>query len=856
MSQLIDDQFEDQYEAFQSYLNQDTPADAIKKLRLFAPPEVIRRIQDRYDGDMIRIKEMQEPRSVVIDNYETWYTGPHSEDRLWPAIVDGLVRQGWPREPAIDSLDASSTRIVSLLRHPRERSFSTRGLVVGYVQSGKTTNFTAVMAKAADRGYKLFIVLAGVHNGLRRQTQARLIDQLIKPHRSMWSQITDLDHDFRPTANPASFFGKSNKTHVLCVVKKNATVLRKLVKWLDDASDYLADCPALIIDDEADQATVATTSINPLIRQILDVLPKSAYVGYTASPFANLLIDPAAEDLYPKHFIVNLPKPEGHFGTEVLFGRYALDGEDPNEVDDGYDMIRTVPDSDVELVRPKTKADADGFVPVITDTLRRAVLYFWLSTAARRLRGTGNPHSTMLIHTSVRTAVHNSFEAPLKALRSKVTRGLEEPQVRQELKELWQVEASRVPSEAFGEDRVSFEDLFEYLPGVLKDCRVVMDNSQSVDRLDYESGPVVAIAVGGNTLSRGLTLEGLSVSYFVRSVSTYDTLLQMGRWFGYRNGYADLPRIWMTAELEDWFRHLATVETEMRKDIDVYMTEGKNPLQFAVRLRTHPALRVTAAAKMKDAVKAASSYGGLRIQTRYFRTESSWLLRNQEAARMLVASAIAEGQIEEEVGGGRYLIRGVSSGIVLEFLKNYRFHDNSQECDAGLMSNYIEKRMRNAGALRRWNIAIVGKAPEVATERFEFADGVSVGTIVRSRLGKPQADYADIKTLMSRRDAAIDLGEATGKETEKEIFEVRSREVPDVGLLVLYPIDKKSEPMPEKDGRYALDAPEHVIGVGLVFPRPKDDDSTVAWESSYVSADLSGVEIEEEDFSLLEAEGW
>ncbi|GGK97054.1 Z1 domain-containing protein [Nocardia jinanensis] len=855
MSQLIDHQFEDQYEAFKSYLNQDTPAEAIKKLKLFAPAEIIRRIQDRYDRDMIQIKDMQEPRSVVIDNYETWYTGPHSEDRLWPAITDGLTRQGWPQDPAIDSLDASSTRIVSLLRHPRERSFSTRGLVVGYVQSGKTTNFTAVMAKAADRGYKLFIVLAGVHNGLRRQTQARLIDQLIKPNRSLWSQITDLDHDFRPTANPASFFGKSNKTHVLCVVKKNATVLRKLVKWLDDASDYLADCPALIIDDEADQATVATTSINPLIRQILDTLPKSAYVGYTASPFANLLIDPAAEDLYPKHFIVNLPKPHGHFGTEVLFGRYALDGEDPNEVDDGYDMIRTVPDSDVGLVRPKTKAEADGFLPAVTETLRRAVLYFWLSTAARRVRRAGNPHCTMLIHTSVRTAVHNGFEPPLKALRSRTMQGLGDAELREELEALWRSEATRVPSEAFCETPVEFDDLFEYLPGVLKDCRVVMDNSQSTDRLDYESGPVVAIAVGGNTLSRGLTLEGLSVSYFVRSVSTYDTLLQMGRWFGYRNGYADLPRIWMTAELEEWFRHLATVETEMRKDIDVYMTEGKNPMQFAVRLRTHPALRVTAAAKMKDAVKAASSYGGLRIQTRYFRTDSSCLLRNQEAARALVTSALRDGQPDDGLSDGRRLIRNVPSDLVLDFLAKYEFHSNSQECDAGLMSDYIEKRIRNAGALRRWNIAIVGNSPAEATDLFEFSPGIAVGTIIRSRLGAPQADYADIKTLMSRRDAAIDLDDATGKKTEKEIFDVRSRLLPDVGLLVLYPIDRKSEPVPAKAGRHAIDAPEHVIGVGLVFPRPKDDDSTVAWESSYVSADLSGIEIEEEDFSPLEAEG-
>lgn len=287
------------------------------------------------------------------------------------------------------------------------------------------------------------------------------------------------------------------------------------------------------------------------------------------------MIDPSAEDLYPKDFVVNLPKPNGHFGTEVLFGRYALDGEDPEQVDDGYDMIRSIPEDDVACVRPETRADVDGFEPVITDSLQTAVEYFWLVTAARRVRRTGNPHSTMLIHTSVNTSVHNSFERPLKRLRDRAVRSLTDTDLLARLRDLWDRETKQVSAEEFGETKVPFEELLPELADVLASCRIIMDNSSSEDRLDYENGPVVAIAVGGNTLSRGLTLEGLSVSYFVRSVSAYDTLLQMGRWFGFRNGYADLPRIWMTDELAEWFRHLATVETEMRRDIDVYMTEDE-----------------------------------------------------------------------------------------------------------------------------------------------------------------------------------------------------------------------------------------------------------------------------------------
>jgi hypothetical protein len=844
-------EFSGMYETFQALLDTFPPSEAVKRLEMLGvSPENVQKIRDQHEQYTVHIKELEEPHAVVRDGLETWYTGPQAKDKCWPAIVDLLRKDRWSDDPAIRNLDDSSTRVVSLLNHPKEKKFSTRGLVVGYVQSGKTTNFTSVMAKAADRGYKLFIVLAGIHNGLRRQTQARLVQQLVEPNPSLWSQLTGLEKDFTPQENPASYFGKNNKTRVLCVVKKNATVLRKLAVWLEKASDYLKDCPALIIDDEADQATVATKSINPLILRIMESLPRSAYVGYTASPFANLLIDPSAKDLYPRDFIVNLPKPAGHFGTEVLFGRYALDGEDPEQVDDGYDMIRSVPEDDVPCVRPETKADIDGFEPIITDTLRTAIEYFWMVTAARRVRGSGNPHSTMLIHTSVNTAVHNSFRRPLQHLLNRAAESLTDAAFLARLRDVWDQETERVPASDFGESKVPFEELVPELPGVFRSCRVIMDNSSSEDRLDYENGPVVAIAVGGNTLSRGLTLEGLAVSYFVRSVSAYDTLLQMGRWFGFRNGYADLPRIWMTDELAEWFRHLATVETEMRRDIDIYMTEDETPTTFAVRLQTHPALRVTAAAKMKDAVTAASSYGGKRVQTHYFHTNSEWLGTNLAAARDLVRASVSTAvRVEHRPEDGRYVFRDVPYDAVTDFLADYKFHEKSPENDADLISDYIRKRVA-AGSLRRWNIAVVGNP---AGKPFSFDPTVTVGLNSRARLAtkNPDPDFADIKTLMSRRDGAVDLTGDVDKLTEQGIKDQRRLQLPNTGLLVLYPIDKTSEPSPTKKARAALNAEEHVIGVGFMFPQPQHEDSTV---KKYISADLSGLRIEDEDLSALESE--
>jgi hypothetical protein len=388
------------------------------------------------------------------------------------------------------------------------------------------------------------------------------------------------------------------------------------------------------------------------------------------------------------------------------------------------------------------------------------------------------------------------------------------------------------------------------------DCRIIMDNSKSVERLDYEAGPVVAIAVGGNTLSRGLTLEGLAVSYFVRGASTYDSLLQMGRWFGFRDGYADLPRIWMTDWMRDWFRHIATVESEMRRDIEVYMIEDKTPKSFAVRLRAHPSLRITAAGKMRDAVKASAAYGGQRVQTRYFRAQDTdWLKANRKATHDLVGRSLrlAGARHEDRGAQGRHVLRGVPYDLVLDFLSNYRFHDKSLECDGALLRDYVQRRVRSkdGGALKRWNVAIIGNPLSGDPDkRYEFVPGIAVDRVIRAKLEESGSDAADIKTLMSRRDAGVDLDlDGLSEITEDLLKRARREQMPDTGLLTLYPIDARSPSPTNRQKRSPLDAVDHVIGVGLVFPTPSGDDDEV----EYWSADLSRVqdEEEEEDLSML-----
>ncbi|MEJ8280881.1 Z1 domain-containing protein [Pseudonocardia spirodelae] len=856
---MTDEQVARIYKIFLKYADTSSPQEALDDLQLMGqPPEMIDRIRIRHEDETVRIRNLEEPPSVWMDGRITWYTGPDmTKDRNWPAIRTAMDRKGFG-DANIESVDASSTKVVALLDHPKQESYRTRGLVVGYVQSGKTTNFTAVMAKAADRGYKLFIVLSGIHNTLRRQTQMRLAADLVHANPGKWYEVTNDRHDFVPPGNPKAFFAAKDQ-HLLMVVKKNATVLRKLRNWLASAGEYLDRCPTLIIDDEADQSTVATTKINPLLFDVLNNFPKVGYIGYTATPFANLLIDPADDnDFYPRDFIVNLPQPTGYHGTEVLFGRELLPGEDASTLDGGYDMIRSVPDSEIDELKPRNKKEAVDFHPGTAHSLRRAVEWFWLATAARRVRGGGNPHSTMLIHTTTDTTVHERFKDPLLDLRSRMLTGLDtgDGTLLDRLRTTWRGETARVPAADFDEVPVAFDALLVHLQDVVRETKVIVDNYRSTDRLDYESGPVTAIAVGGNTLSRGLTLEGLVSSLFVRAVSAYDTLLQMGRWFGYRNHYGDLPRIWMTDELREWFSHLATVEAEMRQDINRYMNPGVNPLNFAVRLRTHPKMSITTKAKMTSAVKASAAYGGLLVESRFYDvspTAREWLARNARAGRELVAAAARNG-VAAPSHAESALFTGVPHEDVLDFLESYSFHERSADGDSRRISEYIRRRVRD-GALGRWSVGVIGNSLESAdTKRCDLGSGVDVRMVRRARLHY-DADtafdgVADIKTLSSRRDEALDLTtDRPSTLDRKELVALRRRQRPSQGLVLLYPIEPQSEPARLKN-RVALAAPtdDVVMGVALVFPEALGRDSEV----EYMSADLSQVAVEEEDDSVLD----
>lgn len=812
------------------------------------------------------IQTAQEPRGVVAGNIESWYLGSRPEDKNWPTLERILKDEGWTEE-ALDDLSRSAEKVVAQLPNPHGAgAYDCRGLVLGYVQSGKTTNFTAVIAKAADAGYRFFLVLGGVHNALRQQTQDRLNAQLWEHHPDLWIRLTDED-DFRPDANVDALLSPASNQRVLAIVKKNGARLRALQRWLSGARPEILDaCPMLIIDDEADQATPNTakadrnpTTINLLIKKLVNEVPKTAYVGYTATPFANVLIDPNDEtDLYPRDFIVDLPRPATYIGPEAIFGREPLEFDpDGSEVDDGGPFVREVAEDELDDLRPKGAKGRHDFYPSITPSLDLALRYFLLSTAARRVRKLGNRHATALVHTSQHVDVHRKTAAVIESHVKKIASRLaaRDQQLLDELEEQWLSEVDAVPAEDWGLAPVEWADVAALLPTVAQDATVITDNSQSEERLSFDDEtPRVIIAVGGNTLSRGLTLEGLAVSFFVRTASAYDTLLQMGRWFGYRKGYADLTRIWMTGEMYAWFHHLATVEQEIRFDIERYSLGHEKPSDFGPRIRTHPKLAITAASKMQHAKTAQQSYSGRRIQTILFNhRDPQWLADNIAAARALVTEAAAVQRTT--IRPGIEALGPVPSTCIQTFLASYRFHEASRDLNGKLIWEYIEGRLKQ-GELTHFRVAVMGRPTESETlGAVELGLDAPVNCINRARMQiVGGASYADIKALMSRPDRAIDLGLAADEIPTDADGLAKLRNLPadggrgdGSGLLLLYPVSKDSVPArlggSKRTIREPLEAVDHAIGVGLVFPVSKDTTANV----DYVTADIKALGVEEPD---------
>jgi hypothetical protein len=823
----------------------------------FIPVDLRQFVRDELGRDENVI--LTPARSIVANTQRSdWLQGlDRSTWIYWPALRQYLLAVKHWNPSDIRSLDDSSDRILRQLEPPDKEKSDVRGLVLGYVQSGKTASFTALIAKAADAGYRLVIVLSGIDKGLRRQTNLRLKRELVgypdNPSGCVrmpgmghqWHEFTttDKEGDFDPgCANHAALQGSQP---VLLVVKKNGAVLRRLRRWLDDAPpEVRRTLPLLVVDDEADQASVDTRGtyqtedgpldpdyeppsvINGLIRDLLQRFEKRAYVAYTATPFANILvphdtIDPrVGNDLYPKDFIIDLPKPRGYFGAEEFFGRFdRLTGEHIH----GLDVIRSIAEDDIATL------NTGGIPP----SLQNAVLDFVLGGAARAQRGQSAAPATMLVHTSQRIAEHSSIRILVSNLFSELRdewRYQRSEGIRERLRVRWESEFRSVTQASHPDRDVPFDLIEEFVGPFFEAVQVREVNSYTGEVLDYDREPELkAIAIGGNRLARGLTLEGLLVSFFIRESKAYDTLMQMGRWFGYRGGYEDLTRIHTTTRLAEWFNDLAFVEHRLREDIDVYESQGLTPYEVGLRIWQHPTMQVTGPLKRRFASDTIiqQSYSLELEQTFKFpfsRPED--LAIQAEANTLAVRDFIRRlGVHDTDVSkSGTTVWTGVSPNGVVEFLRSFRRDDEAQDISIPLICAYIEK-MVTAGELTRWTVAVSGLQSEDLT--LGQADwGLPTGHV--NQVSRSRLNHIDsIGVVVEPDDEAIAL------KTELRGKAARRLRPAEEGLLILYPISRHSRS--EGGNRRPLyenpndPLARDLVGLALSFPQARQPQPVEAY---------------------------
>lgn len=771
--------------------------------------------------------------STALDDFrghQEWLSDKRGsiEWKFWHRYERWLGQERNWEQTVLRELDEQTDKVLRRLEDPaRDGNWDRRGMVVGSVQSGKTANYTGVICKAADAGYRVIIVLAGMHNNLRSQTQLRLDEGFLGLATEKGDHLHDRsarkgvgllegapelhvlsltnsteDGDFKRKAGN-TVTGTLGGVPTIIVAKKNGTILRTLKDWLFHVGKKhggkIRGVPLLVIDDEADQASINTKSkpnrrvdedekvtvINRRIREILAAFEKSAYVGYTATPFANIFINPDAQkqhpdledDIFPRSFILNVRPPETYCGPARVFGF----DEDPDTGIEGRQplpLVNIVDDHDDYFPHPHKK---DHEPPGLPASLARAIRTFVLICAIRRARGQVSEHNSMLIHVTrfvdVQKRVADLVRAEFDAIKRRIIHGdgAKTPTVTDELKKLWQEEfqvrddvlRQAAPNEVGR--RVTWSQIASELhEAVSRIAEVKEINGTAGDVLDYINHPngFNVIAVGGDKLSRGLTLEGLSVSYFLRTSRMYDTLMQMGRWFGYRPGYLDLCRLFTTDDLRLWYRHIALAEEELRRDFDDMAASQRTPEDYGLRVRAHPAgMLVTAMNKMCHAQTLEFSYAGTLVQTAHFDTRRDIRELNMDALGHFASLRPAP---EERFTRGEkkrqaWIWADVPAKLLCdEFLARVSIHQQCHTVDSKRVRDFIQRQLEQ-NELTEWTVALVSNTlagPELEwelaghkvglTERAGDAEALAKGrySTTKANIQSPSHQAFDLAALL------------------------------------------------------------------------------------------------------------
>lgn len=707
--------------------------------------------------------------NCIFDDYDdphNWYEHAEIEDEhFWRLYSKYLLEESSLDDKSIDILDKKTLpAIMNCLCNPKEAHEGRRlirGLVIGDVQSGKTATYSGLICKAVDAGYKVVILLAGITENLRQQTQERIdqgivgleikrddITKIEKPKRVgvgkydkqlLASSYTTQSSDFVGQKDSIFVSLEAQRSVVLFVVKKNVSVLTKLHNWLKynnyDHSEECVNAPLLLIDDEADNASVNTskdetnpTKTNAIIRKICNLFKTASYVGFTATPFANVFIDPDSvdemknADLFPEHFTYTLPTPSTYIGAKQIFNagskyyrniKYIIDIDEPDYGDGCWrDWARThIDELNAGAFYYRHQKEWNGILP---DSLKEAIYCFFLANTIRDLRGQSSAPRSMLVNMSrfvkVQNVIKEEVERIYDEFKSIVEKDFNSDSCKntnlplyKELKQLWDKHYSFVSDVSF-ERVVRKENLFKAIECIKV---LVVNGLKSSGKLDYKENPSLrVIAVGGMALSRGLTLEGLLTSYFYRNTATFDVLMQMGRWFGYRKGYEDIFQIWTSEESAIWYDEISMASEDLKEELKEMFAQRLTPKDFGIKVRDNcQELQITAGNKMRQSfnLDIQESYYGNIYETPYISLNATHNTLNLEQVTWLAEELFKRNlSFDKFKNNTSLIVKDVPKDIVAAFVKNIKSSKVNPSFNTEYILDFITDE--NTVGLEHWDI--------------------------------------------------------------------------------------------------------------------------------------------------------
>lgn len=792
--------------------------DEVLKMKYFINENremLVRRIEELYT---IRQDEF---RSIEkADENLPWLNEKRAEldfsNGFWGRYREYLEIEKNFAPEVINKLDRLTDSILDNLFDPSLKiTINKKGLVVGQVQSGKTANYTGLVCKAADAGFKLIIIMAGIHNNLRSQTQLRIDETFLGfdtqhtrafDQRSIQIGVGDpyfgspiVAHsltssiekgDFTQGAANALGLNFNTSEPIVAVIKKNPNVLRRIHQWLaaqanedNELGRVIRNKSLLLIDDEADNASInisndpeRQSSINGWITQILNLFGKNAYVGYTATPFANIFIPLDDQNLFPRNFIKNIPAPSNYIGPEKVFGFSPLEEDEASNT--VLPIVNRINDYS-GFVPDRHKKD-DQLPSSLPESLKRAIRCFIITCAIRRLRGQTTVHNSMLIHVSrfmrwqdhIAELVSNQFIYYRRGIDQNDAVILDELKSTFEqddngFKSYVSVSKQILDSELKNLDSQiqvhKWSEVLQHLNDAASRIEVKSIHGGSGEALDYfdHKNGLSVIAVGGNKLSRGLTLEGLSISYYLRASRMYDTLMQMGRWFGYRGGYVDLCRLFTSRELNEWFCHITQASEELREEFD-YMSDvaGSTPEQYALKVRTHPGvLQISATNKMRSAITVQISWAGRLVESYEFKKDISIIDNNLRNTQKFI-SGLPTNFVPKP---NAFVWYDIPAEQVINFFEGIQSVENLKKAEPRKIIQFITTQLRN-GELTDWRVALMSKPNAKNNSHFVVSSNtVSIGQWKRTEDDKNSSEqlyYLRKSHIISPSDEFVDFTDA------------------------------------------------------------------------------------------------